>query len=306
MRGRPAPAYSAAMHTPIMKSLQPWERPAAAGRLSVCLPRCLLMLPLLAFCTCVQSPGFEPCACVERLLVTMPARPDSWAALGSMHYRLCWRGADGLEYSVPVEEGGSIEIEVARGQFQPLLAVPEGAAEGLAPPGELYPEAVLHSDPYGLNAEPRAIVLNWQGGWLASLCLCLKQGGLNPESFNLEKLRVLASRDGLDPWSLKPASAALRLAENRFRSSLITSPKCFSVQLPGPGPWAPESPLAIPPEPLTPGGEPDSGQLAADCGSAAYRTSLPAGIWRFAGAEYILIMSIDNEGGALCVRTARP
>jgi len=251
--------------------------------------RWLCLCAGLSACLCACVPGLStlPRPDTERLLVAAPEKPPTWAFLGPICYRLIWRGADGGECSAIVAEGGSLEIEVARGRLQGIVAEPRGAAGGLAPAGALYPEALQRSDPYGLESEPRVLRLDWAGGWLSLVCSRLEEGGSPAESFNLDKLSGLVNREGVDPWNLSPALAAQRLAEGRFRSALLLSPRRFSTELPGPGPWAPESPFADAP-------------LAAP-GGAAWTAMLPAGVWRFAGREQRLAVSVNGDGSAVWI-----
>jgi hypothetical protein len=90
-----------------------------------------------------------------------------------------------------------------------------------------------------------------------------------------------------------PGAVALRLSEGRFRASLVSGPPLFSVALPGPGPWAPESPLAPAP------------QGAAAGAAYPFEAELPSGCRRFIGCVEALLVSVDGEGGFCVVRAPR-
>lgn len=226
---------------------------------------------------------------VESLRISFPEAPESWAALGPLSFALSWRDASGARRETVAGPGEEVEIELRRGGFQALIGFPRGLAAGLAPAGALYPLALEEADPYGREAEPRRLTLSWAGGWLAAVSRRLEAGRLDPEAFDLRGLAGLAGAS--DPWVAKPSEVALRLAEGRFRSSIVSSPSLFEVELPGPGPWAPESPLAPAPRLLAEGGP-----LLA---------SLPEGVSLFAGPAETLLVSVDGEGRACAVRRAR-
>jgi hypothetical protein len=227
----------------------------------------------------------------ERLLLSFPEPPPSWSFLGPLSFSLRWRDASGQGREAVMEAGGKLEIELRRGEFQAVLAYPRGGASGLAPAGCLYPESLEESDPYGRESEPRRLSLSWAGGWLASVCRRLEAGGLEPERYDLEALARLAG--SCDPWAADPGAVALRLSEGRFRSSLVSSAPRFAVELPGPGPWAPESPLAPPPV------------SAADGAAFPFTAELPVGTSRFVGVEEALLVSVDKEGSSCVVRCPR-
>lgn len=232
----------------------------------------------------------------ERLLLSFPEPPTSWSFLGPVAFSLRWRDASGQSREAIVEAGGKFEIELRRGEFQAVLAYPWGTAAGLAPAGCLYPEGLERSDPYGRESEPRPLALSWAEGWLASVCQSLEAGGLEPERYDLEALARLAG--SCDPWAADPGTAALRLSEGRFRSSLVSSPPRFSVELPGSGPWAPESPLA----PAPANAQASSSAGSADGAAYPFTVQLPAGTRRFVGASETLLVSVDGEGGFCVVR----
>lgn len=245
---------------------------------------CLLLSALLFLSPSCSLPDLSS----ERLLLSFPEPPPSWAFLGLSSFRLRWRDASGLGREAVVEAGGELEVSVRRGGFQALLAYPEGRGWGLAPAGALYPEGLEASDPYGRGAEPRPLGLSWAGGWLASVCSRLEAGGLEPEGFDLDGLARLAGTK--DPWVADPVDVALRLSEGRFRSSLVSGPPLFAVALPGPGPWAPESPLAPAP------------RAAADGTASCFEADLPEGCSLFLGLGESLLVSVDGEGAYCVVR----
>jgi hypothetical protein len=251
-----------------------------------------LLLSVLLFSSSCALPDLSS----ERLLLSFPEPPPSWAFLGLSSFRVRWRDASGLGREAVVEAGGKLEVSVRRGGFQALLAYPEGRGRGLAPAGALYPEGLEARDPYGLEAEPRPLGLSWAGGWLASVCSRLEAGGLEPEGFDLGGLARLAEAG--DPWLAEPGAVALRLSEGRFRSSLVSGPTLFTVALPGPGPWAPESPLAPAPRAAT-------GEAAAGEADSPFEAELPEGCHLFVGLGESLLVSVDGKGSSCLVRRPR-
>jgi hypothetical protein len=218
--------------------------------------------------------GLLPGADERALRVVLPAAPPAWAALPGLRMTLHWRGPGGLPREASADPGSSIGIEVERGSPQAILALPEVGGEGLKPAGALYPEALA-------GGEGDELVLDWVGGYAASLWLALEKGGSDPAGFDLGALaRAGAGRAG-DPWLVAPLEAARRLAEGNFRIDLYRMPERFALELPGPGPWIPESPFAAAPE------------------GAALAVGLPEGLWRFVGGGAELFASVDEEGRAV-------
>ena len=138
------------------------------------------------------------------------------------------------------------------------------------PAGTLYPEALAE----GGGDE---LVLDWEGGYAASVALALAGGGADPWGYDLSRLAGEALARNGDPWLLPALETARRLMASEFRIDAFKETRRWAVSLPGPGPWAPESPFAAAP--------------AGDCVA-----ELPEGLWRFLGTEGELFASVDSEG----------
>lgn len=213
----------------------------------------------------------------DAICVELPERPSSWAVLPDLEWRLNWRGSDGALRESLVS-GGSVSIEVGRGLSQAILAYPESAGRILDPAGALYPA--------DLNGS--RLSLGWMRGWEAEVYRLLEREGLSPETVNFPRLdRELTSRS-VDPWLMSPLEAARRLASASFKATALESPRLFPVAIPGPGPWAPESPLCPAPE--------------ASQDGQGFSSMLPSGCFIFFGATERLCVSVDSGGRALIIR----
>jgi hypothetical protein len=238
-----------------------------------CAASSSILVALLGSCSLLGpypgGPGFGALGS-QSLLLVLPTVPPGWASLPDLRMALTWRGSGGRLCSALASPGSRFRIEVERGLPQAILALPSSAGRGLLPAGAIYP---------GTAGEE--LVLDWKGGYAASVALALGRAGVDPWGFDLARLAEEAlSRCG-DPWLFPALESARALAERDFRIDLFREPQRFPVILPGPGPWAPESPLA-----------PAPGQPAL----------LPKGLWRFLGSGEELLVSVDPEGGALVLR----
>jgi hypothetical protein len=236
-------------------------------------------LPLLILASCAPwGAGFGATGAQE-LRVALPPAPAAWAFLPDLRMELSWRGPDGGRRSARAAPGSSVLVEVARGFPQAVFARPSSSGRALLPAGALYPEALAAEGPGEGFEELR---LDWRGGYAASLAAALEGGGVDPSGFDVYALVDGAVARAGDPWLHPALEVARRLAEGDFRIDLFGEPERFPVDLPGPGPWAPESPFAPAPE-----------------GSTA---RLPEGLWRFLGEEAELLVSVDSAGRAAFVR----
>jgi len=239
----------------------------------------------------------------QRIALVLPALPDSWSCLANdLFFELSWVDADGRRRGATGSPGASIDVELGRGEAQAIVAWPKSEGRCLEPAGALYPSALTASaggDALSLIAflgGEEKLELDWPGGYAAQVALLLEAAGLDPRRFDLARLRNEAAARSADPWaSLAPAEAARRLATGSFRADALGEPKRWSVVLPGPDPWAPESPLAVPPA-----------MAVAEDGTAAWSTSAPEGISRFIGEDCELFVSVDEEGGSSYVRLPSP
>jgi hypothetical protein len=147
----------------------------------------------------------------------------------------------------------------------------------MRPAGILYPQGLENGETErGIDL----CRLDWQGGYAASLWRLLESGGVDPCSFDLERLVSGALERCSDPWRLEPAEVARRLISSSFRLSLYKDSERFPVSPPGSG-WSSESPFS--PVLGSPG-------------------SLPEGLWRFLGPDEELFVSVNAQGAAAFVR----
>jgi len=212
----------------------------------------------------------------QRLLLVLPVPPPSWSFLPELRMALTWRGRGGLLRSALLLPGQSLEVEVDRGLPQAILALPSSSGRGLRPAGAIYP-----------RDGGDELELDWRGGYAASLALALLGGGIDPWGFDLTRLADEACERWADPWLLPCLDAAQALAQQDFRIDMLGQARSFQVRLPGPGPWAPESPF---------------GQAAVSTSaSEAPLAQLPEGLWRFLGADEELLVRVDAEGRAIFV-----
>jgi hypothetical protein len=239
-------------------------------------------LSAAAFASCGALEGLSP---VHRLCIRLPERPDSWSCLPELRIALSWRDADGRTRSLSLAPGVSAEIEVERGRPQVIFALPSSRGRGLKPAGALYPEALT----VGAATERSAssgdeIALDWIGGYVASVAYALEREGLDPRAYALDRLAREISTRSSDPWLLSADETARRLSAHSLRASDFDEPRRYQVLMPAPGPWAPESPFGEEPKPCL------------DEGPDCWKAELPAGLWRFIGAENELFIEVDSEG----------
>jgi hypothetical protein len=217
---------------------------------------------------------------VQELRVSLPEAPASWDGLPDLRMSLAWRDPEGRLRNEDAASGSSVRIEVERGRPQAIIAIPSSSGRALMPAGALYPEALAEAGGEGGASE---LGLDWRGGYAASLAIELEKGGIDASGYDLYALVDKAIARAEDPWLVPPLEAARRLAEGGFRIDLYRKPKRFGLELPGPGPWVPESPFA----PLPSGA--DGRGLSA---------SLPEGLWRYVGCGEELFVSVDEKGAA--------
>jgi hypothetical protein len=213
---------------------------------------------------------------VQGLTVVLPPAPKAWAFLPELRISLSWREPDGRARSLLASPGSRLKIEVERGYAQALIARPSSSGRQLCPAGALYPEALAGKSGKGSDE----LFLDWRGGYAGSIALALEGGGIDPGCFDLYRLVDGAIARSGDPWVVSPLEAARRLASLDFRIDLYNQASRRSVVLPGPGPWASESPFA------------------AEASSTA---SLSEGLWRFLGETGELLVSVDSGGRATTI-----
>jgi hypothetical protein len=221
--------------------------------------------------------AFPPSLEVHELLIVLPPAPAAWASLPELRMTISWRDPKGRPSSSQALPGSSRRIEVERGFHQAILARPSSSGRPLGPAGALYPEAIALREP---GREADELLLDWRGGYAASIALALEGEGFDPCRYDLYRLVDGALARSGDPWLLSPLEAARRLAALDFRIDLYDEGPRWGVLLPGSGPWAPESPFA------------------AEAGGSA---SLPEGIWRFLALDEELLVSVDSAGRAATI-----
>ena len=252
-----------------MDNLRMQFTPALVSLLMVVLASCSVLTDAIG----EESP-FGGMGCHE-VLIILPASPPAWTFLGDLRMALTWRDPGGRMRSALALPGTTLRIEVDRGIPQAILALPAVSGRGLMPAGALYPEALAGKD-------CDELVLDWKGGYAASVALALVGGGVDPWGYDLSRLAEGALTRSGDPWLIPALEAARRLVDLDFRIDAFTIPPRHAVNLPGPGPWAPESPFAAAPQSLV--------------------ALLPEGLWRFLGGDGELVVSVDADGGMAFVR----
>lgn len=247
-------------------------------------PLALLLTLLLALSSCGEaSPGLQV------LELSLPAPPATRAFLGPEEWILSWRDGEGQPRTSVLAGGGRARIVVARGLSQSILARPRGCGGA----GLRYPGGLGQASPGGWGASLEwgtiEACLGWREGWLAEVCEVLEAWGLEPDVYNLDRLRVELRLAESDPWLLEPRKAAALLAEGRFRADALKPRDLQEVLLPGPGPWAPSSPLAPGPRPS----------------GTDWLVSLPEGSWLFIGLSEDLLVELRPGHPPLWVRLPR-
>ena len=249
-----------------------------------------ISLLALSLASCSSPLGFPG---LHRLVLLLPEAPASWSCLGEPSFELEWIGADGRREAARGGPGGRIEVRLPRGLSQAIVARPRLAGHELSPAGALYPSRLAAGEGRFVlpGSGPGELALDWAGGYAAEVWRQLEDWGLEPRRFDLARLAGEAASRAADPWAaLAPREAARRLAAGCFRADALRERAAFPASLPGPGPWAPESPLAAPPR--------------AEAG--AWAAELPEGSWRFVGREAELIVSMDAAGLSAWVRIPGP
>jgi hypothetical protein len=211
----------------------------------------------------------------HEILLILPPLPPAWASLPDFRMALTWKGPGGRLRSALALPGSALRIEVERGLPQSILARPSSAGRELMPAGALYPEAMA-------TDAGEELVLDWKGGYAASVALALLAGGVDPWGYDLSRLAGEALARCGDPWLIPAHETAQRLADLDFRIDAFKEPLRRPVSLPGGGSWAPDSPFA-----------------AAPTASVA---ALSEGLWRFLSPGEELLASVDAEGRATFVR----
>jgi len=243
----------------------------------------LLAAPLLLVACDSLSPFGA--AGIHRLVLALPVPPASWTALAGLRFRLSWRGASGEREEAVADPGAEREISVQRGRFQAILAEPFLGGRCLRPAGALYPQNIA-GPAFGAPIGTDRLVLDWLGGYVATAARALEEADLDAAAFNLARLGDEARTRVTDPWLLPAREAAARLAAGTFRADSFREPPRFAVSLPGPGPWAPESPFAA----------------APDADGEAWTARLPSGSSFFLGQGLDLLVSVDESGAGSWVR----
>jgi hypothetical protein len=256
--------------------------------------RALILAPLfLAACSPFGRAG------VHRVLLALPRVPPAWSCLTDLRFEVEWLGASGLRETASAAPDSCVAVELPRGIAQAIRARAFTRGLALASAGALYPECMdADSGCFPLPwASGGPLVLDWRGGYAAEVAAALESAGVDPLRFDLARLRRELDARVVDPWSaLAPLELARRLASGAFRIDALREPERRAVELPGPGPWAPESPLASPPEPL----------LVKEDGTAgSWSAYLPAGIHRFIGPSELLTARIGMDGETICVGLPR-
>lgn len=238
---------------------------------------------VLLLASCSPALGSGPAfgvLCRHELILVLPPAPAAWAILPDLRMSVAWKAPGGSLRSASAAPGSSLRVEVDRGMPQAILALPSTRGSALMPAGALYPDGLEAPRVTGEGADE--LVLDWTGGYAASVAAALEGAGLDPWSFDLSRLAREASARCADPWRVPPLEVARRLSALEFRISAYEDPTRSAVSLPGPGPWAPESPFEAAPE-----------------GAVAM---LSEGLWRFLSPCGEMLAALDAEGRSSFVR----
>lgn len=154
------------------------------------------------------------------------------------------------------------------------------------PAGAIYPEALAAAAGAARIEGADALALDWVGGYAASVAAELRRGGFDPWAYDLSRLAAEALGRCSDPWLIPCLEAARRLSSLDFRIDAFASPTRAAIVLPGPGPWAPESPF-------------ESAPASAE---GRWVAMLSDGLWRFISPERELLASIGPDGSCRYVR----
>lgn len=244
---------------------------------------------LLSACGLLVDPG------EQGLSIVLPGVPPSWSALPDLAFEVEWLGAGGGPCRARAAPGSRLLVDLPRGLPQAIRARAISGGRSLAPAGALYPfdlDGPMTGPPSmdSFRDGPEELDLDWPGGYVAETAARLEAAGLEPFRFDLARLEGEVRRRVVDPWaSLPPAEAARRLAAGSFRADALREKSRFALSLPGPGPWAPESPLAA--APVEPGS-----------GAEGWLAELSEGEHRFLGPAGELRVAVEAAGGAVAVR----
>ena len=215
----------------------------------------------------------------HEFFLALPPTPAAWSRLPDLLVKVTWKTAGGGLRSALAKPGSTLRAEVDRGRPQAILALPISRGRELRPAGAFYPEGL--TDGRAGDAGD-LLVLDWTGGYAASVAFALSRAGLDPWCYDLSRLAREAFARCSDPWLIPATEAARRLSALEFRLDAYKEPARHVLTLPGPGPWAPESPFENAP--------------------ASSTVLLSEGLWRFLDSDGELILAVDAEGRAGFVR----
>jgi hypothetical protein len=216
----------------------------------------------------------------HELLLALPPAPAAWSWLPDLIMEVTWKSAGGGLRTAFAKPGSTLRAEVERGLPQAILALPSSRGRELRPAGALYPEGLAEGRA-GDDAG-NSLVLDWTGGYAASVALALARAGIDPWCYDLSRLAREALVRCSDPWLIPATEAARRLSALEFRLDAYGEPARGALTLPGAGPWAPESPFENAP--------------------ASSTVLLSEGLWRFLDSDGELFLAVDAEGRAGFVR----
>jgi len=265
----------------------------------------IALFALLLLASCLPLGGMG----LHRVVLALPPIPAAWSCLPDVRFELEWIGISGLREHLEATPLSQVAVELPRGRTQAIRAAALAGGLVLAHAGALYPAGIdAEGERFSLPwAEGGRLELDWLGGYAAEIAASLESVGIDPFRFDLARLARELEARGIDPWAaLSPCELARRLAAGTFRLDALREPARREIVLPGPGPWAPESPLAAAPEPLaSAAGGAAAGGAAPGAPAEAWSVPLGQGIHRFVGAAEILVVLVEAEGEAAFVRLAR-
>lgn len=248
----------------------------------------LTVLALLPLISSIPYSCSTPFAALGRheLVLVLPSAPAAWSCLTGLRMEVFWKSAGGELRSAFASPGSRQRIDVDRGVPQGILAYPVSGERRLLPAGALYPEALAVAGGERIEGAD-ALVLDWPGGYAASIAAELRRGGLEPWAYDLSRLAAEAVGRCSDPWLIPCLEAARRLSSLEFRLDAYASPTRMTFVLPGPGQWAPESPFE-----------------SAPVSSAGGRwvAMLSEGPWRFVSPQRELLAFVGADGSFRFVR----
>lgn len=259
-------------------------------------PFSLSLLPVLALLSILSCRGqLSGWGSAHSLKVFLPSVPESWSSAGEFRFVVEWRDEGGLRREAFASSGSRLDLVLARGSEQAILAWPEFGLRRLKPAGALYPfdlEGFSASVPGAVDE----IRLSWMGGWTAELFECVRKAGGEAGLGNFRRIESRLTERGDDPWELDPRIAAERLMAGSLRADFFGKVERYAIAIPvDGGPWILESPLAPPPEPTA------TADAGGD-GSSSWRVSLPEGESLVLGGDFDLAASVDSGGSFRLVR----